>query len=102
MYFSGVSDVTKLHALARLLLPSLALTLPCLAQVSGDLYLVRVERQTREENVCMLVQKDGHFHLERVVAGRPRVYEGTLESSALAELEPHLNAPQIVGLKQNQ
>jgi hypothetical protein len=50
----------------------------------------------------MLVQKDGHYHLERTAMGHPRVFEGTLESPALAELEPHLNAQQIVDLKQSQ
>jgi len=69
------------------------------AQDTSD-YLARMERQTREENVCMLLQKDGHFHLERIVTGRPRVFEGTLVSASVSELESLVNAQQIVDLKQ--
>jgi len=65
-------------------------------------FLARMERQTREENVCMLVQKDGHYHLERIITGRPRVFEGSLDSAAIDELEPLLNADQVANLKQNQ
>jgi hypothetical protein len=72
------------------------------AQVSGSPFLVRMERQTREENVCMLLQKDGHYHLERIITGRPRVFEGTLSSSAVSELDPLLNSDQLVNLKQSQ
>ena len=63
-------------------------------------YLMRIERQTREEDVCMLLQKDGRYHLERVAAGRARVYEGALPSSAMAELDPLLNSRPLVELKQ--
>ncbi|MBI1740330.1 MAG: hypothetical protein HY233_11955 [Acidobacteriales bacterium] len=61
---------------------------------------MRIERQTREENVCMLVQPNGHYHLERIITGRPRVFEGTLEASAINELGPLLNSDQITNLKQ--
>ncbi|PYX28469.1 MAG: hypothetical protein DMG80_16585 [Acidobacteria bacterium] len=63
---------------------------------------MRMERQTREENVCMLVQQDGHYHLERLITGRPRVFEGTLGSPAVDELEGLLNSDQLTNLKQAQ
>ena len=69
---------------------------------SDSLFLVRMERQTREENVCMLVQQNGHYHLERIITGRPRVFEGTLDSSAVSELQPLLNSDQLTSLKQAQ
>ena len=72
------------------------------AASSDSPFLMRMERQTREENVCMLVQKDGHYHLERVITGRPRVFEGTLETAAITELDPLLNSDQLVNLKQAQ
>src|SRR5258705_13343235 len=50
----------------------------------------------------MLAQKDGHYRLERIITGRPRVFEGTLEASAVKELEPLLNADQLTSLRQNQ
>jgi hypothetical protein len=64
-------------------------------------YLMRIERQTRSEDTCMLLQSDGHYHLERVVEGRPRVFEGTLESVGVTEVEPLLNAPRLVKLQQS-
>ena len=69
---------------------------------SDSPFLMRLERQTREENVCMLVQQNGHYHLERIITGRPRVFEGTLDSSAISELQPLLNSEQLNNLKQAQ
>ncbi len=74
----------------------------CVAQEASSPYLVRMERQTREENVCMLLQKDGHYHLERIITGRPRVFEGALPSSSISEIDPLLNFDQIANLKQSQ
>lgn len=65
-------------------------------------FLMRIERQTREENVCMLVQQNGHYHLERIITGRPRVFEGTLEATVINELESLLNSEQLTNLKQAQ
>jgi len=67
---------------------------------SNSPYLARLEHQTREENVCMLILKDGRYHLERTATGHVRVFEGTLESPAMGELDPLLNAQKVVGLKQ--
>jgi hypothetical protein len=79
-------------------------SLPCWSQAanSESPFLMRVERQTREENVCMLVRQNGHYHLERIIIGRPRVFEGTLETSAVNELETLLNSDQLTNLKQAQ
>ena len=92
----------RLSALSLSLLSSLVLAGFCRSEDTNSPYLARMEHQTREENVCMLVQKDGHYHLERTVMGRPRVFEGTLPSPALTELEPLLNASQLVELQQSQ
>jgi len=69
---------------------------------SSSPFPVRLERQTREENVCMLVQQSGTYHLERVVTGRPRVFEGTLGAPAMDELEGLLRSDQLANLKQAQ
>lgn len=83
---------------------SVLTSLICWSQAanSDGPFLMRIERQTREENVCMLVQQNGHYHLERIITGRPRVFEGTLEASAINELGPLLNSDQITNLKQAQ
>lgn len=82
----------------------LLVTLSGLSQTGGSdsPYLMRIERQTRDENVCMLVLKDSRYHLERVASGQSRVYEGTLSPTALGELAPLLNSEKIVALKQSQ
>ena len=69
---------------------------------SDSPFVMRIERQTREEDACMLVQRDGHYHLERVVTGRSRVFEGTLDAAAMSELDPLLNSSQLTNLKQAQ
>jgi hypothetical protein len=63
---------------------------------------MRVERQTRDENVCMLLQQDGHYHLERIITGRPRVFEGTLPESAVTEIQPLINSSVLANLQQSQ
>jgi hypothetical protein len=73
----------------------------CQSQKASSPYLVRMEHQTREEDVCMLVMTDGRYALERVAAGHLRVFGGSLPSSAVTELEPLLNAGQLVDLSQN-
>src|ERR1035441_8120271 len=74
----------------------------CQSQKASSPYLVRMEHQTREEDVCMLVMTDGRYAQERVAAGHLRVFGGSLPSSAVTELEPLLNAGQLVDLSQNQ
>ena len=71
------------------------------AQNAPSPYLARIEHQTRDENVCMLVMKDGRYHLERSAAGHVRVFEGTLEQPAFTELDPLLNAPRVADMKQS-
>lgn len=92
----------RLSTLILSLFSILVLAGVCQSQAASNLYLVRMERQTREEDVCMLVLTDGRYHLERVAAAHPRVFEGKLASPALAELEPLLAARQLVDLKQSQ
>ena len=88
--------------LSIFLILSLVLSGLCWSQEADAPYPVRMERQTREENVCMLVQKDGRYRLERTATGGARVFIGTLDPSAIKELEPLLTANPLVELKQSQ
>src|SRR5260370_24130388 len=67
-------------------------------------FLLRLERQTREEDVCILVRRDGQFHLERIALGfdRSRVFEGTFPSADVAELEQMLDTDKLKDLTQSQ
>ena len=94
--------VRALIALSVSLLANLMICAGLSQAQENNQYLARLERQTREENVCMLIQKDGRYHLERMTAGRSRVFEGTLEPVSLSELQPLLTAQQLVDLKQSQ
>jgi hypothetical protein len=73
-------------------------------QSSNASYLVRMERQTRDEDVCILVRSDGQFRLERVEPGvfRSRVFEGTLPASSLSELQQMVEAERLKQLSQSQ
>ncbi len=66
-------------------------------------FLVRMERQTRDEDVCILVRRDGQFHLERIALGvdRSRVFEGAFPSSVISELEQMLDADELQQLSQS-
>lgn len=92
----------RLSILILSLLSILVFADVCQSQETSSPYLVRMERQTREEDVCMLVLSDGRYHLERVAAGHPRIFEGTLASPALTELQPLLTANRLVDLQQGQ
>src|SRR5437868_14152061 len=98
----GRFPVRKLCTFSLSLLSISVLGVLSPAQTSGSAYIARLERQTREENVCMLVQQNGQYHLERTAAGRARVFEGFLEASAIGELRTLLNAQGIVDLKSSQ
>jgi hypothetical protein len=67
-------------------------------------FLLRLERQTRDEDVCILVRRDGQFHLERIALGfdRSRVFEGTFPSADVSELEQMLNTDKLKDLTQSQ
>ena len=92
----------RISALIFSFLSALILVGSSQSQDTSNPYLARMEHQTREEDVCMLVQKDGRYHLERTAMGRARVFEGTLPSSAVTELEPLLTAGHLAELLQNQ
>lgn len=79
-----------MRTLSAVILCIIVITGICLSQDGGS-PLTRIEHQTRAEDVCMLVLKDGRFHTERTAAGRAQVFDGTLASSTLTELEPLLN-----------
>jgi hypothetical protein len=80
--------------------------LPALGQPSesaaSPVYLLRMERGTRAENVCVLVRGDGLFHLERTAPDRSRIYEGSFSASSMQELQQMLDAGELQKLSQDQ
>jgi hypothetical protein len=65
---------------------------------------MRLERQTRSEDVCVLVHSDGQFHLERIAPGvfQSRIYEGTFPADQVAELRQMLDNDKLKGATQQQ
>ncbi len=79
--------------------------LPAFGQASesgSPVYLLRMERGTRAENVCVLVRGDGLFHLERTAPNRSRIYEGSFPASSMQELQQMLDAGELQKLSQDQ
>jgi hypothetical protein len=60
---------------------------------SESVPLMRMERQTRNEDVCILARSDGQYHLERVALGlgKSRVFEGSFPADSMSQLEHMLN-----------
>ena len=72
------------------------------ASPASPTYLLRMERGTRAENVCILVRGDGQFHLERTAPNRSRIYEGSFPASSLQELQQMLDTGELQKLSQDQ
>ena len=65
-------------------------------------YLVRVQRTTARNTVCVLLRQDGRFHLETSHGDRTQVVEGSLPSSELLKIQRMLDSDGIPGLSQDQ
>jgi hypothetical protein len=64
-------------------------------------YLLRMERLRSDQDVCVLVQRDGQYHLERLHPYGIRVFEGKLRNGALASLESLLMEDRLLRLQQS-
>jgi hypothetical protein len=65
-------------------------------------YLVRVQRTTPANTVCVLLRVDGGFHLETSHGDRTNVLEGSLPSAELLRVQRMLDSDGIPGLSQDQ
>jgi hypothetical protein len=73
------------------------------ANTSGA-YLLRVERLLFDQDVCVLVQRDGQYHIERLRPYGISVFEGKegkLRNGDLASLENLLTKDKLFQLRQN-
>ena len=64
-------------------------------------YLLRMERLRSGQDVCVLVQRNGQYHLERLHPYGIRVFEGKLPNGALAALESLLMKDRLLRLQQS-
>jgi hypothetical protein len=65
-------------------------------------YLLRLERSNFEGHSCALLQNTGAFHLEVDHGDEVKVFEGTIATNDLFEIEGDLNSEALVDLSQQQ
>jgi hypothetical protein len=65
-------------------------------------YLLRIEHSTFESHACALLQTSGAFHLEVTDGDNVKVFEGTIPTNDLLEIEGDLNSETLVDLSQQQ
>lgn len=66
-------------------------------------YLVRVQRTTPGNTICVLLRHDGHFHLETASRrDRTQVFEGSLPSSELMKVQRTLDSDGLPRLSQDK
>jgi VWFA-related protein len=65
-------------------------------------YVLRLEHVTEGEDVCVLLQRDGHYHFERVLSEKAAVYEGTISSASLQEVQTAISNDELLNLTQGK
>src|SRR5215467_3728327 len=64
-------------------------------------YLLRMERLQSGQDVCVLIQRDGQYHLERLNPYGISIFEGKSPSGALTSLENLLKKDELFRLQQS-
>lgn len=69
---------------------------------SSAVYLLRLERAGYLQSVCVLLDANGGYHLERHTLDKVRVFEGSVDAAELREIVRVLSADQLFRLEQKQ
>jgi hypothetical protein len=72
------------------------------ADSSSYPYLLRLEHDNSEDRLCVLLQTSGAFHLEMEQGDTTRIFEGTVRTKEITELERDLNSRTLATLSQQQ
>lgn len=82
----------------------LSLVSPALCQGGGDdkSYVLRLRRVTDGADACVLLQRDGHYHFERVLPSKALIYEGSLSSGDQRQIQNLLGNDELRGLNQDE
>ena len=65
-------------------------------------YLLRVQRTTPGNTICILLRRDGQFHMETSHGDRTKVLEGSLPSSELLKVQRMLDSDGLPRLSQDK
>lgn len=80
----------------------LAVSAPAQVDVSQYPYLLRLEHENSSGRVCVLLSKNGAFHLESEKGDSTRVFEGTLSAESLKRVQDELNDGSLAALSERQ
>lgn len=75
---------------------------PAFSDPSAPPFLVRLQRTVSDHNSCILVRRDGLFHLERETRNGVDVHEGSLDDVEMAGLQRALNDKSLAALTQQK
>jgi hypothetical protein len=89
-------------AIAGVLLFSASLFSQGQSSSSNYPYLLRLEHITEGEDVCVLLQRDGYYHFERVLSDKAVVYEGSISSASLQEVQTAISEDELLQLTQEK
>ncbi len=65
-------------------------------------YLLHLETMNFDDQVCVLLLRDGQFHLEVEKGSRTKVFEGGLSESKMQEVQTLINEPVLRQLSEKQ
>lgn len=72
------------------------------ASSGGYPYLLHLETVTFDDQACVLLRRDGQFHLEVQKGERTKVFEGTLSDAKMIEVEKLMNDDGLRQLTERQ
>ncbi|MGH9513055.1 MAG: hypothetical protein ACRD2U_13065 [Terriglobales bacterium] len=65
-------------------------------------YLLHLQTMTFDDQACVLLRRDGRFHLEVEKGDHTKVFEGTLPGQKMGEVQQLINNAQLTELTQRQ
>ena len=75
---------------------------PPSTQVSNYPYLLHLETMNFDDQVCVLLLRDGQFHLEVEKGDHTKVFEGSLSQTKMQEVQTLINDPALRQLTEKQ
>ena len=71
-------------------------------QGEASVYLLRIERESHLQSVCVLLKADGQYHLERHTTQKVRVLEGSIDANELRDVIRIVSDDRLYDLEQKQ
>jgi hypothetical protein len=71
-------------------------------QVANYPFLLRLEHTTHSSKTCVLLRRNGEFHLERTRSGRTLVSEGRIPESEMQKLKGILDSDELQKISQQK